>query len=179
MKDFVSKKSIKQRETLGKQVVDAFTKAPNLDHSAAEQAHEMMKDGDYERLLFETVDSGCQKYEGDFFVEVTTIKQGILKMVIYNKFVNRISCPTPTYDQAVFHYHRKEEHLEFLWILPSKDTYNMMIDRWMDIPEEEKGLLQFVLDDSAGMLLVRSKVLNGESLEDKFDKVLVMLDEKK
>ena len=85
-----------------------------------------------------------------------------MKNVIRNYFIHRKTCPTPTYDNVVYRYNFKDEFIELLWVLPSRDTYNMMLNRAVEIPKEQHELLQYVLDDHDGTLLHICKQLNGE-----------------
>lgn len=158
--------------TVGKQALGLLKDAKLLDYSAHEQMQEMLTD--YDKNLMDCIDRGCAMFDKDFFIEVITKKEKLLKNVLRNYFVPRLSCPTPTYDQTVYKYNRTDEFPEFLWVLPSKETYNMMVDRFLEIDESEKQLLQFVLDDSNGDLLRKCKILNGEDPDSKFEKVLVM-----
>lgn len=132
--------------------------APTRDPIELER--EMHKD--YEKNLFECIDRGKQDYPGDFYVVVITKKERIMQNVIRNYFACRQSCPTPEWDQTVYKYHRSEERIEFLWVVPSKETCEVMMQNAHDIAEEERGLLQFVLDYQDGTLYQKAKRLNGE-----------------
>ena len=85
-----------------------------------------------------------------------------MKNVIRNYFIIRSTCPTPQYDNTVYHYHRSTEQIEFLWVLPSRDTYNMIKNSVLEMPAECRQLVQFVLEDADGTLLRKCKKLNGE-----------------
>lgn len=82
--------------------------------------------------------------------------------VFRNKFLPRLSCPTPQYDQVVYKYYSKDDRIEMLWVLPDKETYHMLIENALLVPTEQKELLKYVLDDSSGGLLLKCKKLNGE-----------------
>ncbi len=132
---------------------------------------------DYDKNLFQAINRGCESFEGDFFVEVITKKEKLLKNVLRNYFVPRGTCPTPTYDQTVYKYNRIEEFPDFLWVLPSQETYKMMQERFLEISEDEQELLGFVMADTRGDLLRKCKILNGEDIQVTYEKVLVMHDE--
>jgi len=149
-----------KKETVGKQAWDAVKGSDFLDHSPEEQMREQLED--YESNVFKAVDAAKKIYNHDFYIVVETKKEPKLNNVIRNYFIHRSTCPTPTYDNVVYKYHRSEERLEFLWVLPSRDTYNMVKERALELPEDEKALLKFVLDDADGTLLNRCRVLNGE-----------------
>ncbi len=149
-----------KRATVGKLSWDLLEHATPADHSAEEQMREQLND--YERNVFEAVENGKKQFDYDFYIVVETKKEPKMKNVIRNYFFTRSTCPTPTYDNSVYKYHRSSEQLEFLWVLPSKETCFMMKDHALEIPKEERELLQFVLDDADGTLLKRCKMLNGE-----------------
>ena len=65
-------------------------------------------------------------------------------------------------DQVKPNYVPQSEQLEFLWVLPSRQVYNMLKEHALEIPLEERQLLQFVLEDGDGTLLKKCKKLNGE-----------------
>lgn len=147
------------KETVGKIATDLAQKEPET-RDPIELQREIHKD--YEKNIYLAIDSGRKDYNGDFFVVVTTKKERLLPNVIRNYFFARETCPTPEYDQTVYHYHRSAEDIEFLWVLPSKDTCKLFKDNFLAIAPEERGLLEFILKDSAGELLQLSKKLNGE-----------------
>lgn len=149
-----------KRDTVGKTSLDLLQKSDYLDHSAHEQMQEQLQE--YEKNIFECLSSGKKQYDNDFYIVVETKKESKLNNVLRNYFIHRISCPTPTYDNVVYKYHRKEDQIEFLWVLPSKATCKMMRENALEIVPEERELLQYVLDDADGTLLRKCKMLNGE-----------------
>lgn len=148
------------RDTIGKISWDLLANSSVLDHSAQEQMQEQLDS--YEANMFEAIERGKKEFPGDFFIVVETKKEPKMKNVIRNYFIVRQSCPTPQYDNSVYKYHAATEYCEFLWVLPSKQVYNMMKNRALELPVEERQLLQFVLEDSDGTLLRKCRMLNGE-----------------
>lgn len=149
-----------QKETVGKLSLDLLNGAQELDHSSHEQMQQQLED--YERNVLECVASGKKIYPHDFYLVVETKKEPKLQNVLRNYFFHRSTCPTPTYDNVVYKYHRKDEQVEFLWVLPSKETYKMLLNHALEITPDQRELLQFVLDDQDGTLLRKCKSLNGE-----------------
>lgn len=145
--------------TVGKIATDLQLKSPE-SNDPVELQRKMHEN--YEENIMQAVERGKKDFEGDFFVVVLTKRERLLTNVLRNYFFARSTCPTPEYDQAVYHYHRKEEALEFLWVLPSKDTVQLFKDNMLHIASEERELLEFILKDSAGELLQLSKKLNNE-----------------
>ena len=93
---------------------------------------------------------------------VLTKKEKLLENVLRNFFFSRSSCPTPEYDQAVYKIHKKIEKIQFIWVLPSKDTCQLFIENADIIAPEERLLLKFILLDWSGDLLRYAKELNNE-----------------
>lgn len=149
-----------KRDTVGKISSELLFNADYLDHSPEEQMREQLED--YEKNVLEAIETGKKLYDGDFYIVVETKKEPKMQNVIRNYFIARQTCPTPTYDNSVYKYHWRDEHLEFLWVLPSKEVYKMFKDRALEIPSDQKELLGFVLDDADGTLLRLCKKLNGE-----------------
>lgn len=148
-----------KKKTVGSEAYDRLLKLPETT-DPIELEREMHKD--YEANVQECITRSSKEYDGDFFVVVTTKKERIMQNVLRNYFFGRKTCPTPEYDQAVYRYHRKEGIAEFLWVIPSKDTCQMMRDNALEVAPEERELRDFVLSFYDGSLLQLSKRLNGE-----------------
>lgn len=151
-----------KRETLGKIATDLQQQeAPTRDPIELER--EMHKD--YEKNISECIDAHLSTYVGDFYVEVITKKERLLQNVLRNYFFATQACPTPTWDQTVYKYHRATGHVEFLWVIPAKDICEMFTLNAMEIDKSERELLKFVLDFNDGTLLNLAKKLNGECVD--------------
>lgn len=147
------------KETVGKISSDLLQKE-SATRDPIELEREMHKD--YERNVWECVDRSKKEFNGDFYVVVVTKKERLMPNVLRNYFMGRNSCPTPEYDQTVYKYSRNDDHIEFLWVVPSKDTCELMRDNALQIADDEKGLLYYVLSFYDGSLLKKSKQLNRE-----------------
>lgn len=149
-------------KTVGKISTDLQRKAPDSrDPIEIQRAIHH----DYEKHFSECVDNALKTIEGDFYVCVITKKERLMNNVLRNYFLSRSTCPTPDYDQTVYKYHRNSGTVEFLWVLPSKDTCELFKQNALQIAPEERHLLDFILMDSSGELLALSKKLNGEKKE--------------
>ena len=113
--------------------------------------------------LLATVESFREKTNGDFFVVGITKNEKLMPNVFRNYFVPRYTCPTPDYDQAVYKFNAKDENIEFIWVIPSKDACIHLKENAMYVIDEEKQLLQYVFDFADGTLFELSKKLNNES----------------
>ncbi len=150
------------RDTVGKLSIDLLKK-PYETRDPIELEREMHKD--YEKNILECIDRGKKEIPGNFYVVVETKKERSMQNVVRNYFFYRQSCPTPTTDQTVYHYFRGEDRVEFLWVIPSNDTCMLLRDHALEVVENERGLLQYVLDFYDGTLLLMARKLNGENLK--------------
>ena len=148
------------RPTVGALAVQAQQNAVDNNHSAHEQM--LMQLSEYDRNLYECVERCKKDYSGDFFVVVLTKKEKLLENVIRNFFYGRLSCPTPDYDQTVYRYVREEDVIEFIWVIPSRQTCFWLKDNVLSILPEERELLNFVLQFADGTLYKLAKKLNKE-----------------
>lgn len=148
-----------KRETVGKIATDLISKAPEtLD--AREQGQEMT--GTYLSELFKTLQDGKDNVKGDFFIVVLTKRERALLNVIRNYFFYRHTCPTPDYDQAVYHYTKADDELNLLWVIPARQmTFNLK-ENALNVDPELKELLGYVLDFADGTLAKKAMLLNNE-----------------
>lgn len=153
---------VKERDTVGKISLELQEKSKDDNHTPNEQMQEQLKD--YEKNIQECINRCKKDYPDDFYIIVITKKERLMNNVIRNYFTGRQSCPTPEYDQIVYKYHRKHDLLEFIWVIPSRDTCEYMTLNALELPADQRDLLNFVLDFNAGALLIRAKKLNGEEL---------------
>jgi len=147
------------RETVGKVAFDLLQKQSDTV-SPIEQMRESLTE--YEDNLIERVTDGKRIYSGDFFVVVLTKKERIMQNVIRNYFFHRSTCPTPEWDQAVYSYHRSDDQIRFLWVVPSKDTCELLHANALLVDPSERELLKFVLDFHDGTLKKIAQRMNGE-----------------
>ena len=153
---------MKNKETVGKVAVDLASKTP-VERNPIELEREMHTD--YDKNIYEAVDRGKKDYPGDFFIVVETKKERLLQNVLRNYFMVRQSCPTPNYDQTVYRYIRADEIVEFLWVVPARDVCFYLKDNALDVVDEEKVLLRYVLNFSDGTLYKLAQQLNNEITE--------------
>ena len=149
----------KKRDTVGALSLSLSEKEP-CSRDPIELEREMHKD--YEKNVFECVDTHKKVFNNDFYIVVLTKKERLMKNVMRNYFLARHSCPTPDYDQTVYRYNRKEDTLTFMWVIPSRDTCHLLKDNAVEVVAEERQLLNYVLDFSDGTLMKLAKKLNNE-----------------
>ncbi len=148
-----------KKETVGKIALDLMKKTPDT-RSVIELEREMHTD--YEKNVYEAVETGKKMFDGDFFVVVLTKREKLLQNIMRHYFLPRQSCPTPDYDQAVYHYHRLDDKIEFLWVVPSKEACLMYLVQRNEVVPQEYPLLSYVLGFADGTLNALAKKLSGE-----------------
>jgi hypothetical protein len=151
---------MKKKKTMGAVSLELARSAADNTHSAHDQMLECLSDWD--KSLFECAEDFKKRTPTDFYIVVITKKERLMPNVLRNYFTARFSCPTPDYDQTVYRFERKNDVIDFLWTIPSKDTCLQLKEHALAIHPEERQLLQFVLDFADGSLFELAKKLNGE-----------------
>lgn len=149
-----------QRDTVGKVARDLLIKSGDENHSVNEQMSENLSE--YDKNIYECIERSKKEFMFDFYVIVITKNEKLMPNVLRHYFLSRHSCPTPQYDEAVYKYHRKDDRIEFLWVVPSKPTCEHFVMNALTIPDEEKELLNFVLKFTSGELDALAQKLNNE-----------------
>lgn len=106
----------------------------------------------FENQINVCVERGMKLFEKDFFVTVMFKKERLLTNVVRQYFMPRESCPTPTWDQIVYHYHRKADDLEFLWVIPDKSACKQLSENFNILDPEQESLGAYVLKFKNGEL---------------------------
>jgi len=154
------KKIKKKKNTVGSFSRELQLKDDYNDHSSAEQAQAQSEK--YEPQIIECLEKHKKIFPNDFYVIVITKKERLMKNVIRHYFFGRISCPTPDYDQVVYKYNKKDDKLEFIWVIPDKETCKFMTNNPHQVDISQWELLSWVLKFADGSLFKVAKKLNGE-----------------
>ncbi len=118
----------------------------------------------FENQILICLERGQQMFEDDFFIVVLFKKERLIGNVVRQYFLPRISCPTPEWDQVVYHFKRKGEELKFLWVVPDKESCTNLPLYGALLPEDQQTLLQFAKDFNSGALDKLCAKLNGEKV---------------
>jgi len=150
----------KKRKTVGELSLEASQKTPEAEN-AVELAKDMLTDYDKEVII--AIEDGIKRYSNrDFYVVVLTKREVALHHVMRNIFFTRLSCPTPSYNQADFKYHYKDERIDYKWVVPDEQTCRTYIMNKAIIDPSEYDMLQNILDFTDGTLYEKCLKLNGE-----------------
>ena len=156
-------KTLSVKPTVGEVAAKLLEKAESNDQTVIDQTREQLSE--YYDELIKCVNEHKNKIVGNFYVVVITKKERLITNVLRNYFFARVSCPTPDYDQAVYHYDAKKEELSFMWVIPDRETCLLLRANTSQIPQEELQLLGFVQDFASGKLFKLAKSLNGEKVD--------------
>lgn len=149
----------KKKDTVGK-IASDLMKQDDVAINPVEMQEEMLKD--YEKNILLALNDAKKAYNSDCFIIVLTKREPLLPNVLRNYFSHRRSCPTPDYDQIVYHYDKLSDVLRFLWVVPSKESCKLLKDHAHELPPEQRDLLVYVLQFYDGTLLDYAKRYNGE-----------------
>ena len=106
----MSLEKIQARDTVGKISSEMLLKEPcSRDPIELERAMHT----DYVKNVEECVTTAKKEFLGDFFVVVLTKKEHLMQNVLRHYFLARQSCPTPNYDQTIYHYSRIRDDVNF------------------------------------------------------------------
>ncbi len=152
-----------ERPSVGTISADLMQKDPG-NHTIAEQGKEQLKD--YIPNLIEATNKGKRDLpKQDFYIVVLTKRERLMQNVFRHYFFTRMSCPTPDYDQAVYHYSALKDEVEFIWVVPDPVTCQYFLEHSLEIPPEDKCLLEFILKFREGTLDRLARRYNGEKEE--------------
>lgn len=127
---------------------------------------EFVKEGshkDYDNNLELCINHYKKIYPGDFYIEKRVQHEWALGGVPQTFMKGRLTCPTPRPLQTAIKFHRKEEAIEYLWTLPSKQQMAMAKVAGRIENDPDKLLkLKYIEAYDNGSLLHMAKLLNGE-----------------
>jgi len=153
--------SEEKRETVGKAAYDLLLKENKPTHTPIDQMREQLEH--YEENIFICLERSKKDFpDDDFYIVVLVKRERLLPNVFRRYFFGRLTCPTPNYDQVVYKYHKKDDRIEFLWVIPDRETCKefMYYSQTGDPPPKE--LLSYVVRFKDGSLFTLAKKLNGE-----------------
>ena len=150
-------------KTVGEANAEAAA-APPIDASYIDIQREVHKNDSYEKEVLEALNRGLKDpaIKGDFYIVVLFRRDRLLAHVIRQMFFYRQSCPTPQYDQTVYCYHRKEDYIEFLWVVPSNVACLNLPLYEHTIDPDQLELVQMVKDFRTGKLDRIAQIRNKE-----------------
>jgi len=144
--------------TLGKKAIDAINKGDGYLVSPIDI--EKSTQEEYIKEIHKCVDINKKQFTKEFYITVISKKEFLLPNVMRKYYLAQQTCPTPTFDQTVYHYNIADENLQFIWVIPDRDTAIAMMHNPLQVKETE--LFKYVLDFYDGTLLAEAKRRSGE-----------------
>ncbi len=135
----------------------------------AEDIYDMAMDAGSKSVgdLDKAVQRGKNNFpQKDFYVELLMHQEPVFAInnKITLKWLTKISCPTPTYDQTVFKYSWVDENLKEIWNVPGKDKceFYKIHNSNEDIPPNWRQQRDYALDFMSLKLDDKCRQLNNE-----------------
>lgn len=155
------KKVIKTKvKTAGQEIEEhALDRFSDEDVTPHELSEDMLAQ-DFDDQMTGWVRQAREVFKKDFFVVLNLKIEKSLNNAPHLIPECRQTCPDPFFDQSVWHYHRDEERLEFLWTIPDIGTTKLFKDDPLNCPPDQMQLRNFVLDYCDGTLQKRANSLN-------------------
>lgn len=148
-----------KKKKAGELSMELAAKAPD-SRDPVELQRELMKE--YCDEVIKCAMHGKKYYKGDFYIVVITKRERLMHNVLRSYYLHRGTCPTPDWDQAVFQYINDSDNFTELWVIPDKQTCDMLYQNALEVIPEERQLRDYVIDYYQGRLLTKAKQLNGE-----------------
>jgi len=121
-------------------------------------------DDSWENQLKIAIKRGKKKYGNKrFFIVILFKKERLLHNVVRQYFLDRESCPTPEYDQCVYKF--ENDNLEYLWVVPDKETCSTLPFYAAEMPLEYRELIDCTIKFNSGELDKLAIKLNKEILK--------------
>lgn len=153
------------KQTVGQTLSDLT--ARQLDKISVTEAWKRKED-DYLKQLIDCAEKNRKVFDGDFFIVTTLKHEKILSTALptfREYFIAQQSCPTPNYDQNLYHFDSKQEQIKYIWSIPDRETCHYLIENRSIVDGSERQLLEFVLKFADGTLFTLMKQLNGEKYD--------------
>lgn len=180
----MKKKVIETKEKTAGQLIEERTSGKQLDDATPHEISQVMLDDKFNAFMDEGIKKGRDKYGGDFFIILNLKSEKALAQYVCDgacgligtctgcKMImpihpipeTRQTCSDPFYDQSVWHYHRGDERLEYLWTVPDIGTTKLFKDDPLNCPTDQVQLRTFVLDYLDGTLQNKANKLNEHAL---------------
>lgn len=151
--------------TVGAAALELQEKTKDESYAPVEIQREAHKGESGITGLLECVERGKKEYPGDFYIVCIVKKERLLQNVIRTYYLHRYSCPTPGWDEAVYRYRKADDSIEFLWVVPDKDTCQAFLAAPEHVPVEHAQLYKYVVEYYDGTLLKRCKSYNKEQVD--------------
>lgn len=149
------------KKTVGQLSQELLTKAEPVH--IEDQTNEILKD--WHKHMQIAIDEGRTKFRDNFFIEIKTKKERLMENVLRCYWITRRSCPTPNYEQIVYKYNYKDESIEEIWSIPDRESCFIIYDNAIQLPADQRELVQYVFDFADGTLYKRMRELNNETHE--------------
>ena len=151
-----------KKETVGQAVVDIMNKGEDYGDAAIfEQGNERLKH--LEPLFIEKLEVAKKEMppDRDFYMDVHFLMPHIFQgLADHFKIIPRLTCPQPTFSQAVYLYHRTIDDVELVWTIPHIIGCVMIDENYLTLDPEQRQLANWVMEFKHGRLYRDTKRIN-------------------
>jgi hypothetical protein len=88
---------------------------------ASRREFSLYSQDEYGKMLQDSIQTGTRKFHGDFYLEVTYMRDKFHSKVFKMVPSLRNSCPIPFYGKDMFKYNSKDGKMELYWAIPERD----------------------------------------------------------
>jgi hypothetical protein len=152
------------KTTVGQLYLENMAKNVNNDMTLASDITKPQL-SECEKEVWDCYYKNKDRYKHDFALVVLLLNHRAMDKMKRAKYFTRHTVPSPDYDQIVFYCRKNKDIPEYLWTVPDIETCNRMMAYKYQVPPEEYGLLQHVLDFYDGTLLKKAKFYNNEPFD--------------
>lgn len=149
-------------KTLGEIAIMAAQSKP--EEATLEELGSAMTNDFMDRIRQE-VQRGVNLYHGDFFIIMLTKSETVIPNAVAAYFGCSAGCPTPNYDQTVYHYRRADDELYLIWTIPNKEWCLYLYENALLFDKEFHGIIGYVMDFADGKLFQKACILNEQKAQ--------------
>lgn len=109
-------------------------------------------EAEYLENLKQCVQINKKRWHKDFFITVVGKRERLMPNVMRNYFMARRSCPTPDYEQTLYKYNSALDQIEFVWVVPDRESLLTLLENPREVVDSERELLRFAFMFATGQL---------------------------
>jgi len=147
-------------KTLGQLSLEQEKNRKDNTHTVKEQVEANLRE--YVPSILKTVEKGKKHFNDDFFVEILFVNNRLIEENQKIIAAARKTCPSPDYERGVYKYHKKDDRLEYLWVIPGVELCKELLSPSYIPVIGEDDLYKNVKDFFNGKLELRSKTENSK-----------------
>jgi len=156
--------SIEQPESYKNVGKEAFKRASktNKETVTVRELSDAMSSNIMPKVM-DTAQKYKSSFDGLFYVVVLFKREKLIQKTLKIYYIAKQSCPSPSYEQAVFSFDPKTDELKFLWMIPQKSWVKFMYKNRHLLEVQGDPALPDIVDFVESRLCNRAVIMNKES----------------